>query len=169
MAEKLGLTVEIRGELEHAFPGPSRLMQLESFTGLSGRKLEKLRRLAQEAAKGKLDAAYLRSLPVEEALENLKELAGIGDFSAELKLLRGAGEPGRLPVHEPRLRRAVALAYGLDSPPMAGELEEMAGRWRPYRAWVSIYLRTMLEEETREISVEERPRAVTVGSEAEEG
>src|SRR3954471_12421678 len=91
--------------------GPSRLMQLESVTGLSGRKVENLRRLAQEAAKGKLDVAYLRSLPGEEALKNLKELAGIGDFSAELILLRGAGEPDRLPVHEPRLRRAVALAY----------------------------------------------------------
>lgn len=144
-------------------------MQLESFTGPSGRKIENLRRLAREAAKGKLDAAYLRSLPVEEALENLKELADIGDFSAELILLRGAGEPDRLPLHEPRLRRAVALAYGLDSPPTAGELEKMAGRWRPYRTWVSLYLRAMLEEETREISGEERPRAVTVGSETEEG
>jgi 3-methyladenine DNA glycosylase/8-oxoguanine DNA glycosylase len=38
-----------------------------------------------------MDAAYLRSLPAEEALIRLKELPGIRDFSAELVLLRGVG------------------------------------------------------------------------------
>ncbi len=87
-----------------------------------------------------------------EALVRLKELPGIGDFSAELILLRGAGEPGHLPGHEPRLARAVALAYGLDSPPETGEVEKIAERWRPYRTWVSLLPRVALEEETGEIA-----------------
>ncbi len=79
-------------------------------------------------------------------------MSGPGPFSAELVLLRGAGEPDHPPTHELRLARAVAMAYGPEEPPTAGELEEMAGRWRPYRTWVSLHLRAMLEEETREIS-----------------
>lgn len=152
MAKMLGPSVEIHGEREHAFPGPSRLMRLRRFPGLSGRKVEYLRHLASEALEGNLNASYLRSLPVEEALEELKELPGIGDFSAELILLRGAGEPDHLPTHEPRLVRAVAMAYGLNRPPTAEELRGIAERWRPYRTWVSVHLRAILEEETHEIA-----------------
>lgn len=152
MAEDLGPVVEIAGKQERAFPAPSRLAQLEDFPGLFGRKAEYLRALGRAAAEGELDAAYLRSLDVEEALAGLKKLPGIGDFSAELILLRGAGEPDYLPTNEPRLERAVSIAYGLDEPPTTEELVRMAERWRPYRTWVSLHLRAMLEDETGEIS-----------------
>jgi DNA-3-methyladenine glycosylase II len=152
MAEELGPTVEVRGEPAHAFPGPSRLLELREFPGLTPIKVERLERLAVAALAGRVEAGYLRSLPVEDALEELGRLPGIGPFSAELILLRGAGEPDHLPEHEPKLARAVAMAYGLEEPPKAGELRRLAERWRPYRTWVSLCLRAMLEEETREIS-----------------
>lgn len=85
-------------------------------------------------------------------MEELKESPGIGPFSAELILLRGAGEPDHLPANEPRLARAVALAYGLDKPPEPQQLWKLAEGWQPYRTWVSLHLRAMLEEETGEIS-----------------
>ena len=152
MAEELGTPVGIRGEPARAFPGPPRLLKLERFPGLTPIKIERLKGLARAALEGRMKAENLRSLPVEEALERLKGLPGIGPFSAELVLLCGAGEPDHLPTHEPRLARAVAMAYGPEEPPTAGELEEVAGRWRPYRTWVALHLRAMLEEETREIS-----------------
>ncbi|MGB3681119.1 MAG: hypothetical protein WA990_01395, partial [Rubrobacteraceae bacterium] len=40
MAEELGPVVEIAGEPERSFPGPSRLAHLEGFPGLFGRKAE---------------------------------------------------------------------------------------------------------------------------------
>lgn len=156
MAEELGTAVEIRGKPTYAFPGPSRLLELQGFAGLTPIKVERLESLAGAAFEGKLDAGYLRSLPVEEALAGLERLPGIGPFSAELILLRGAGEPDHLPEHEPRLARAVAMAYGLEESPGVGGLRKLAERWRPYRAWVSLLLRAMLEEETREIFGTER-------------
>ncbi len=63
----------------------------------------------------------------------------------------GAGAPDYLPTHEPRLRRAVALAYGTNEP-TADELEALAEKWRPYRSWVSFLLRVFLEDETGEIA-----------------
>jgi len=117
MAEELGPTVEIHGVRQHAFPGPQKLGTLEAFPGLTARKVEYLRRLGREAAEQKLEAVYLRSLPVQEAFALLEGLAGIGTFSSGLILLRGAGSPDVLPPSEPRLGRAVAIAYNLEAPP----------------------------------------------------
>ncbi len=151
MTRELGSTVEIHGVREHAFPGPEKLETLEGFPGLTARKVEYLRRLGREAGEGKLDAAHLRSLPEQEALARLEQLSGIGPFSAGLILLRGAGTPDLLPKGEPRLGRAVAMAYDLDAPPTPEKLQQLARNWRPYRTWVTLYLRAMLEEETGEI------------------
>jgi DNA-3-methyladenine glycosylase II len=150
MAAELGPKVEVGGGIEHAFPGPSRLADLGRFSGLTETKVERLRRLARAAGEGGLEADLLRSLPVGEATARLRELPGIGPFSAELILLRGAGEPDGLPANEPRLARAVARAYGLEKMPGTKELEEIGEKWRPYRTWVALHLRAMLEEESGE-------------------
>jgi DNA-3-methyladenine glycosylase II len=152
MAEELGPKVRVDGKILSAFPGPSRLASLTAFPGLTETKVERLRHLALAAGKGKLEANLLRPLPVEEALSRLQELPGIGPFSAELILLRGAGEPDYLPAHEPRLARAVARAYGLEETPGIEELKEISENWRPYRTWITLHLRAALEEETGEIA-----------------
>ncbi len=152
MATELGEPVDVHGDVRHAFPSPRRLADLETFPGLVGRKAEWLRALGRAARAGALDATHLRSLPPDHALDELQELAGVGPFSAELILLRGAGEADRLPTAEPRLRRAVALAYGDEREPTQAEVAQRAERWRPYRTWVAVLLRTALEGETGEIA-----------------
>ena len=91
-------------------------------------------------------------MPVEEALADLKKLPGIGDFSAGLILLRGASVPDAVPSAEPRLARAVALAYGLPGPATPEQIGAISENWRPYRTWVTLLLRTQLEDETGEIA-----------------
>ena len=108
MAEQLGDPVTFGDRVVHAFPSPHRLASLDAFPGLAGRKPEWLRSVAQAALDGQLDAARLRGLPRETALKDLKTLPGIGDFSAGLILLRGAGDPDAVAYHEPRLALAVA-------------------------------------------------------------
>ena len=151
MADELGEVVDIHGDQRHAFPGPARLADLEGFRGLSARKVANLRALGVEAMEGRLDGAWLRGLPREQTLKELKQLPGIGSFSAELVLLRGAADPDHLPLHEPRLCRGAAIAYGLDQPPDREWLEERAQAWRPYRTWVVLLLRVLLEAETGDI------------------
>jgi DNA-3-methyladenine glycosylase II len=91
-------------------------------------------------------------MPPEQALADLRQLPGIGEFSAELILLRGAAVPDEIPRREPRLARAVALAYNLPQPPTAQELRRISGNWRPYRTWATVLLRAFLEEQTHEIA-----------------
>jgi DNA-3-methyladenine glycosylase II len=161
MAEALGTRLEIHGETMHAFPAPTVLAGLESFPGLFGRKPEWLRALARAAFDGRLDAEWLRSMPEADAIAELEELPGIGPFSAGLILIRGANTPDALPAAEPRLRRAVALAYGLVEEPSFEKVTEIAEAWRPYRTWVTLLLRRALEDATGEIT----GRRVTEGVE----
>ena len=162
MAEQLGEPVSFGGRVVHAFPSPQRLAKLDTVPGLAGRKPEWLRSLALAALDGRLDAARLRAMPPDQALADLKKLPGIGDFSAGLTLLRGAGAPDAVPAAEPRLARAIALAYGLPGPAAPGQVRQISENWRPYRTWVTLLLRTQLEYETGEITG--RPGRARAGS-----
>jgi DNA-3-methyladenine glycosylase II len=149
MAQQLGDAIVLAGATLFSFPSPRRLIDLEGFPGLSGRKPEWLRGIARAALDGRLDPVALRTLPRSEAIDQLKELGGIGDFSAELVLLRGAGDPDWAPRHEPRLISAMKLAYDRDRFD-DDEVVAITSDWMPYRTWVSLLLRVNLEDSTHE-------------------
>jgi len=150
MADGLGASVEVDGQRLGVFPQPSALRRLDRFPGLIQRKVENLRSLGEAALIGRLDATHLRSMEPEDALRELQRLPGIGPFSSELILLRGAGQPDWLALHSPLFRRAVAHAYGLTEEPTDEQLHAIAEPWRPYRTWATLLLRVMLEEETED-------------------
>lgn len=152
MARELGEQVRVGDRVIAAFPAPGELAALTGFRGLAGRKPQWLRGIARAALDGYLDADRLRALPREQALAELKRLDGIGDFSAELILLRGACDPDALATHEPRLARAAGLAYQLDGPAAPEQLARISEAWRPYRTWVTLLLRVSLAAETGEIA-----------------
>jgi DNA-3-methyladenine glycosylase II len=152
IAEELGPRVTVGGREMPAFP-PPRTLLTAAVPGLPEIKVERLRGLARAALDGVLDAARLRSMQAEQALAALRELPGIGPFSAELVLIRGAGAPDCFPSSERRLHDSMAAAYGLADPGVA-ELQRIADRWRPYRSWVALLFRTDREDTIGEI----RPR-----------
>jgi DNA-3-methyladenine glycosylase II len=140
MADELGTPVSIHGDVRQAFPAPSRIASHSSFRGLFGRKRDYLRELAAAARAGRLSASRLRSLSPEAALAELRRLPGIGEFGAELILIRGCGAPDVLPRAERRVLAAAALAYGWPD----GSYDRFAAAaeaWRPFRSWVCFLLR----------------------------
>ena len=150
MAAQLGDNVDYGDRQLPSFPPPNRLATLGEFPGLTERKIEQLRALGGAAIQGRLDGFALRSQPPEESLAYLQTLPGIGPFSAELILLRGAGNPDAFPTHEKRLHRAMAAVYHLN--PGSEALRAIADRWRPYRTWIALLLRAWLEDVTHEIA-----------------
>ena len=152
MEQELGEEVVVHGERLHAFPSPLKLASMTSFPGLFTRKVEQLHEIAEAAMQGLLDAKRLRSFSREDALGELKRLPGIGDFSAELILVRGAGDPDHFSRSERRLHGVMADAYGFRAVPSIERLADIAEKWRPYRSWVGVLFRTELEDRTHEIS-----------------
>jgi DNA-3-methyladenine glycosylase II len=147
MSVELGETAMVNGVAQQAFPRPAVLAGLESFRGLTAAKVERLRALAEVARRNAIDSAGLRRATTDEALATLLELPGIGPFSAELVLVRGAGAPDVTPTVEKRLTAAVMAAYALSGAPTADEVAVLADRWAPYRSWVTVLLRTAAAEQ----------------------
>jgi DNA-3-methyladenine glycosylase II len=141
IARELGARVDVHGDVLDVFPAPSVLADLTGFASLPERKVPYLRAIAEAALEGRLDTARLRSGDNEQILAELRQIPGIGPMSAEHILVRGAGEPDRVTPMEPRLPRAIALAYGLDHVPSDTEVYQLAEAWRPYRTWVMVLLR----------------------------
>jgi DNA-3-methyladenine glycosylase II len=160
LATALGDRIDFGDRHLPSFPPPARLAELESFPGLTDRKIEQLRALGHAADQGLLDAATLRAQPPEEALAHLRTLPGVGPFSAELILLRGAGHPDGFPASEQRLHRAMAAVYHLGEDPGPAALEAVAAGWRPFRTWVALLLRAWQEDVTHEIADGRRARSL---------
>lgn len=139
IADEHGVRVEVSDYVMHGFPAPARLAQLPLIRGLASRKVDQLRVLGTKA--DLLAGARLRTMDHDTAMAHLQQLPGVGPFSAELILMRGAGDPDAFPKTEKRLHRAMAIAYDLGEEPDMDTLERIADGWRPYRSWVGLLLR----------------------------
>ncbi len=147
MAEMFGAVVRHDGHDLTAFPSPAALAaaDLTTVPGLGGRKPDWLHGIAVAALDGALDAERLRALPADEALAELQRLAGVGPFSAELILIRGAMTVDVPPGNERRHAGAVVAAYGLTEPIDATTIGRITAGWAPYRTWVSVLVRAARE------------------------
>jgi DNA-3-methyladenine glycosylase II len=149
LARDHGQGVNVAGRRLHAFPAPRALRELKRVPGLTDIKVERLHAIADAALDGHLDAATLRGQDADQALKDLQRLPGIGPFSAELILIRGAGHPDVFPTAEPRVHRAMTAEYHLDETTANGpaRLAEIADAWHPYRSWVALLLRARMQDQ----------------------
>ena len=123
-----------------ATPSPGVLAELEQFEGINDTKTERLRAVANAAINGTLDPQRLHTASVSDALAELQTIDGIGPFSAELILARGAGAPDVFPTNEKRLHIIMNKLYDQAATP--ADLAEIASRWSPYRSWIAYHLRS---------------------------
>ena len=141
LGEQAGDRIELDGRTFVAFPGLSVSSRSATYRGLPVEKIARLHGLAQAALDGRLDTERLRSLPTADALAELRELRGVGPFTAEGILLRGCGVADEVPGEDPLTRAAVTDLYELPKPLTDAGFHELTERWRPYRMWAIVLLR----------------------------
>ncbi len=161
MAEAAGATIEVHGTAFRAFPDPRALLQLESFPGVAPAKIDRLHQVARAALEGWLDRGHLRSLPVADALTQLRTLPGIGEFFAQGILMRGAGLVDAV-TDDDLTPRAIQLLYGLRERPTRAAVLKRAEAWRPFRMWALVLMNVWLRSQPRDIigrrQVRSRPK-----------
>jgi DNA-3-methyladenine glycosylase II len=121
LSEELGAAFDVTGVAMAAFPLPDALLELTTFEGLNGEKIERLRGVAETALEGRLDPERLRALPPAEAQAELQQIRGIGPFYAGLIHIRSSGVAD-VATTEPRALASAARVYGLAAPPGAETL-----------------------------------------------
>ncbi|MGI8776673.1 MAG: DNA-3-methyladenine glycosylase family protein [Acidimicrobiales bacterium] len=138
--EAHGSTFRVAGEMVAALPTPERLLDLDSFPGLSTDKIDRLHGLATAALAGKLDVARIQGLAPGEAMADLQALKGIGPFYSSLIVVRSAGLAD-VAVFEPKAMALAARLWDLPGVPTEDEFSAMAERWRPFRTWAVVLIR----------------------------
>jgi DNA-3-methyladenine glycosylase II len=146
MAAEMGDSVDVEGVRLAAFPRPQQLLEARAVRGLPDEKLVRLHGVARAALDGVLDRAHLRSLGVEAALTELATLRGVGPFSAQGILFRGAGVVDEI-TDEPVSKHAVQRLYGMDHLPTLAEMRWQADPWRPFRMWALVLLHVWIRGE----------------------
>ncbi len=110
--------------------------------GLTRARAASLRAFARAVAEGALDLSPASSL--EDAIERLLAMEGIGPWTAHYVALRALGEPDAFPASDLGLRKALGRRGRV---PGAREIEERAEAWRPWRGYAAIHLWTGLAAE----------------------
>jgi DNA-3-methyladenine glycosylase II len=118
--------------------------------GLSGRKVEYMRSLAEHVRDGRLELDKLAELSDEEVLEEITAVRGFGEWSAQMFLMFFLERPDVLPTGDLGIRKAVQTRYGLDDLPDPEELTRIAEPWRPHRSLACIHLWESLQNSPAE-------------------
>ena len=125
-------------------PSPHELLAVEPgdlrAAGLSWRKVNTLRDLAQRLSDGRLDVERLSKLPDDEFIAELTKVSGIGPWTAQGALLVALRRQDVVLPGDLALRKAVRRVYRLDHLPSQDEVLAIAEKWRPYRSLATSYL-----------------------------
>lgn len=123
------------------FPSPTQVLALpKAPAGVPEEKWLRIGSLAQAAQRGELDVAKLRAMSPEQAHAHLGKLRGVGAWTAGHIHIRGAATVDVVSLDEPRVRRAVQHAYGLEREPTDAEMLKISEGWRPFRTWAMVLL-----------------------------
>ena len=106
--------------------------------GLSGNKLLALRDLSAKVIDGTVDLDK-SARPDDEIIADLVTVRGIGRWTAEMYRMFELRRLDVWPVDDLGVRQGYGLAWNLDPPPSAKELEPLGDRFRPYRSIVARY------------------------------
>jgi DNA-3-methyladenine glycosylase II len=133
-------------------PSPAELLAVDPGklreAGLSWRKINTLRDLAERLSDGRLDTDVLSSLPDDELMAELTAIPGIGPWTVQGALIIALQREDVVLPGDLALRKAVQAAYRLDRLPTEQEVLDIAEKWRPYRSLATSYLFSAVFERT---------------------
>ena len=123
--------------LSHVFPAAERLASAKALDlAMPAARQLALKALAQAAA---ADPNLFRPFgTIEEAIMRLREIRGVGEWTAQYIALRAIREMDAFPASDAGLLRGVARLDGVRS--TSSSLLDRAESWRPWRAYAAQHL-----------------------------
>lgn len=144
LAVAVGPTVGAGAEAIHAFPRPDDLLgksaaDLRPF-GFSRQKGRAIVELAQSVAGGQFDLEILADLPDGEVVERLRDIRGVGRWTAEYVMLRGLGRTHIFPGDDVGARKNLQRWLRLPEPLDYEGVGKSLSRWGRFAGLVYFHL-----------------------------
>ncbi len=146
LVREFGRRIHVPSEpqLTHVFPRPKVLARADlTRIGLTRSRSETIRSLAGAIAKGRLD---LTGAPdPADTIEELQQIPGIGEWTAQYIAMRALGEPDAFPAGDLGLRKALIPKrrdrHATSRKPLSRtDVIKIAEPWRPWRAYAAMHL-----------------------------
>ena len=108
--------------------------------GLSARKVDYIKGLADKVLSKELRLDALSSLPDHEAIAELIKVKGMGQWSAEIYIMFALGRQDIFPANDLALQVAVQRYKNLSNRPDVDQTREISEIWSPYRSAVAVLM-----------------------------
>ncbi|NOI65105.1 DNA-3-methyladenine glycosylase [Vibrio sp. 99-8-1] len=108
--------------------------------GLSWRKVEYAKGLAEAVVSGTFNIEELEQLSDEEAIASIIQLKGFGRWSAEIYLLFSLSRQNIFPADDLGLLIALGELKGLEAKPTAKQARELIKHWSPWQSAGALFL-----------------------------
>lgn len=114
--------------------------------GLSVRKAEYLKGLAEDVESGRVPIERLDALPDHEVIAALTQVRGVGEWTAQMFLMFRLGRPDVLPALDLGVQTAIRRLYRLRSHPTPQRVATLGAKWAPHRTVASWYLWRLVDD-----------------------
>ena len=139
-----GLSFPDADGVQYAFPRPADLAAMSIHDllplGFSRNKSRAIIETASEVAEGRLDLESFANLENEEALARLRELRGVGRWTAEYVLLRGLGRTNVFPGDDVGARNNLSRWMHLRKPLDYDRVGGVLRKWKRFAGLIYYHL-----------------------------
>jgi DNA-3-methyladenine glycosylase II len=141
ISEAYGDSIEVEGALVEAFPEPQDVLPASPADLVALIRNEQRANYIWNAARAfaSVDEQWLRTAEYDLVYDWLRQIKGVGEWTASFIMIRSLGRMERLIAPEKRLLESTSQAYGRDIDKDA--LLKLAERYGDYKAYWSHYLR----------------------------
>lgn len=133
-----------------AGPAPRAVLRTPHATlrgvGLSERKAEYLKALAEDVLSGRVPEAELDRMPDDEVIAALTQVRGVGEWTAQMFLMFRLGRPDVLPTLDLGIQMGIKRLYRLRSHPKPKRVAAVGAKWAPYRTVASWYIWRVVDD-----------------------
>jgi AraC family transcriptional regulator, regulatory protein of adaptative response / DNA-3-methyladenine glycosylase II len=151
VVKAVGKAFSTRSGLTHLFPTAKALADAD-LTGIGLTRAHAISIQSLARAVHRREIFFEGIVDPEVLLGKLRNIPGIGEWTAQYVAMRALGEPDAFPAGDLALLRKLGLRH-------PQELERRAEAWRPWRAYAAVYLWSDASEEHKK-----KPAAVEAGA-----
>ena len=142
--ENFGEAITLGSQSYFLFPQPQRVANLvdEDLLALqfSRQKSKYARGIAEAFASGEISKEKLRSVPLEQAKEQLMKIKGIGNWTANYALMKTFRYPDAFPLEDAGLHNAIRNQLNLTEKPSLDRVKKIFKKYKGWEAYATLYL-----------------------------